>query len=125
VIDILAGVLLVTGSLLATIAAIGIVRFPDVLSRMHAATKPQTVGLLLILTGLALRLRDLSDITVIVLVAVFQLLTAPVSAHMVGRAAFRTGFARRDRLTVCEFDTDGTWDTEDDGGTQKPDPIGS
>lgn len=119
-IDVLAGILLVSGSLLATIAAIGIVRFPDVLSRMHAATKPQTVGLLLILTGLALRLRDLSDITVIVLIAVFQLLTAPVSAHMVGRAAFRTGFVHRERLTVCEFDADGTWDTEDDGAPDSP-----
>ena len=119
-IDVIAGTLLVAGSLMATIAAIGIVRFPDVLSRMHAATKPQTVGLLLILTGLALRLRDLSDITVIVLIAVFQLLTAPVSAHMVGRAAFRTGFARRDQLTVCEFDDDGRWDTEDDGGPVGP-----
>ena len=119
-IDVLAGTLLVAGSLMATIAAIGIVRFPDVLSRMHAATKPQTVGLLLILAGLALRLRDLSDVTIIVLIGLFQLLTAPVSAHMVGRAAFRTGFARRDRLTVCEFDADGTWDTEDDGAPEEP-----
>ncbi|MET0819947.1 MAG: monovalent cation/H(+) antiporter subunit G [Aeromicrobium sp.] len=119
-IDVLAGTLLVAGSLMATIAAIGIVRFPDVLSRMHAATKPQTVGLLLILAGLALRLRDLSDVTIIVLIGLFQLLTAPVSAHMVGRAAFCTGFARRDRLTVCEFDADGTWDTEDDGAPEAP-----
>lgn len=105
-IDVIAGVLLVVGALMAAIAAIGIVRFPDVLSRMHAATKPQTVGLLLILLGLGLRLQDLSDITVLFLIALFQLLTAPVSAHMVGRAAFRTGFSRRDRLTVCELETD-------------------
>jgi len=108
VIDVIAGILLVSGALMATTAAIGIVRFPDVLSRMHAATKPQTVGLLLILAGLGLRLQDLSDITVLVLIALFQLLTAPVSAHMVGRAAFRTGFARPDLLTVCEFDTADT-----------------
>lgn len=119
-IDVIAGALLISGSLLATIAAIGIVRFPDVLSRMHAATKPQTVGLLLILGGLALRLQDLTDITIIGLIAVFQLLTAPVSAHMVGRAAFRTGFARRDSLTVCEFDADRQWDTEDDGAPEDP-----
>ncbi len=119
-IDIIAGALLISGSFLALTAAIGIVRFPDVLSRMHAATKPQTVGLLLILAGLALRLRDLSDITVIVLIAMFQLLTAPVSAHMVGRAAFRTGAAHRDQLTACEFDGDGVWDTEDDGGSAGP-----
>jgi len=116
-IDVIAGFLLIAGALMATIAAIGIVRFPDVLSRMHSATKPQTLGLLLILAGLGLRLQDLSDITVLVLIALFQLLTAPVSAHMVGRAAFRTGLARRESLTVCEFDTDGTWDTEDDGGS--------
>ncbi|MET0931978.1 MAG: monovalent cation/H(+) antiporter subunit G [Aeromicrobium sp.] len=116
-IDVITGFLLISGALMATIAAIGIVRFPDVLSRMHAATKPQTLGLLLILTGLGLRLQDLADITVLVLIGLFQLLTAPVSAHMVGRAAFRTGLARREQLTVCEFDADGTWDTEDDGGT--------
>jgi multicomponent Na+:H+ antiporter subunit G len=118
--DVIAGILLVTGSTFATIAAIGIVRFPDVLSRMHAATKPQTVGLLLILTGVGFRLGDLSDITILVLIGLFQLLTAPVSAHMVGRAAFRTGFARRDALTVCEFDEDRTWGTEDDGGATSP-----
>ena len=104
--DAIAGALLVAGSLLATIAAIGIVRFPDVLSRMHAATKPQTVGMLLILTGVGLRLQDVAAITLLCLIAAFQLLTAPVSAHMVGRAAFRTGFVRRDRLAVCEFDDD-------------------
>ncbi|MCD9199751.1 monovalent cation/H(+) antiporter subunit G [Aeromicrobium wangtongii] len=105
-IDVIAGALLIGGAAMAAIAAIGIVRFPDVLSRMHAATKPQTVGLLMILAGLGLRLQDLSAITVLFLIAVFQLLTAPVSAHMVGRAAFRTGFAKRDQLTVCELETD-------------------
>lgn len=114
-IDVISGILLVVGALMATTAAIGIVRFPDVLSRMHAATKPQTVGLLLILAGLAVRLRDLSDITVLVLIAAFQLLTAPVSAHMVGRAAFRTGNARPDKLSVCEFDTEDTEPTDEIG----------
>jgi multicomponent Na+:H+ antiporter subunit G len=119
-IDILAGALLIGGAALATVAAIGIVRLPDVLSRMHAATKPQTVGLLMILAGAALRLQDLSDITILALIAIFQLLTAPVSAHMVGRAAFRTGLARREQLTQCEFDADGEWDTADDGGPVGP-----
>jgi multicomponent Na+:H+ antiporter subunit G len=120
VIDVIAGALLVVGALLATVAAIGIVRFPDVLSRMHAATKPQTVGLLMILAGVALRLQSVAAVTVLGLIAVFQLLTAPVSAHIVGRAAFRTGLARPEHLTVCEFDADGVWDTEDDGGSAGP-----
>ncbi|MET0447560.1 MAG: monovalent cation/H(+) antiporter subunit G [Aeromicrobium sp.] len=104
-IDVIAGALLICGAALATVAAIGIVRFPDVLSRMHAATKPQTVGLLMILAGLGLRLQDVTDITILCLIALFQLLTAPVSAHMVGRAAFRTGLAHPEHLTVCEFDS--------------------
>jgi multicomponent Na+:H+ antiporter subunit G len=103
-IDIIAGALLISGSTLALTAAIGIVRFPDVLTRMHAATKPQTLGILLILAAVALRLRDPSSVAFIVVIALFQLLTAPVSAHMVGRATFRAGVVRRDRLTICEYD---------------------
>ena len=58
------------------------------MSRLHAATKPQSLGLLLALTGCGLRLRTGVDITTLVLVAVFQLATAPVAAHMVCRAGY-------------------------------------
>jgi multicomponent Na+:H+ antiporter subunit G len=57
--DVAAAACLVLGALLALIAAVGILRFPDVLTRMHSATKPQVLGLLLVLLGLGLRLRDL------------------------------------------------------------------
>lgn len=106
VLDVVASVFLVLGAFFALVAAIGVVRFPDVLSRMHAATKPQTFGLLLILTGLALRIRELHDLTLIVIVMAFQALTAPVSAHMVGRATFRTNQVDRDALSVCETPED-------------------
>jgi len=105
-IDVLAAFFLLAGAALALTAAIGLVRFPDVLTRMHAATKPQTLGLLLILIGLGLRLQDLGAITMLVVVGVFQLLTAPVSAHMIGRAAFRTGTAPRENLVVDELTDD-------------------
>ncbi|WP_293783406.1 monovalent cation/H(+) antiporter subunit G [uncultured Aeromicrobium sp.] len=101
-IDVISGLLLILGASFALIAAIGIVRFPELLSRMHAATKPQTLGLLLILSGLGLQAEDVGDLTIIVVVAVFQLLTAPVSAHMVGRASFRTALVDKDRLTIIE-----------------------
>lgn len=96
--DILAGACLIAGSLLALLAGIGLVRFPDVLTRMHAATKPQTLGILLVLLGLALRIEDRSALTVLALAAIFQLVTAPVSAHMLGRAALRAGHIDRARL---------------------------
>ena len=82
---------LVAGALLSLAAGIGVLRFPDTLSRMHAATKPQTLGVLLLVAGVALRLRTPADLGMIGLVALFQLATAPVAAQMIGRAAYRSG----------------------------------
>ncbi|MFG1812221.1 monovalent cation/H(+) antiporter subunit G [Kribbella sp. NPDC049174] len=94
---------LILGALLTVIAAIGILRFPDVLSRMHSATKPQVLGLLLVLLGLGLRLRDPSSLGLLALVALFQLVTSPIASHMVGRASFRAGQVRHDLLVVDEL----------------------
>ena len=104
--DILAGTCLISGALLSLAAGVGLLRFPDLLSRMHAATKPQVLGLLLILAGTALRLPTVVDITTLVLVGVFQLVTAPVAAHMIGRAVYRAGQVRRDLLVVDELADD-------------------
>ncbi|MEQ4305289.1 monovalent cation/H(+) antiporter subunit G [Plantactinospora sp. B6F1] len=103
VVDVLAAACLLCGALLSLAAGLGLLRFPDLLSRMHAATKPQVLGLLLILTGTALRLGTVVDVTTLVLVGAFQLATAPVAAHMVGRAAYRTGQFRRDLLVTDEL----------------------
>lgn len=104
IVDVISGTLLIMGAGFAFVAAVGVVRFPNLLTRMHAATKPQTFGLLLILAGLALRIDSVSDLTLVMVVAMFQLLTAPVSAHMVGRASFRAGQVDREELTVDEAD---------------------
>ena len=88
--DLTGALLLLLGALLCFAAAVGLLRFPDVLSRMHAATKPQTLGLLLLVAGVALEVRQAKVLGLLFLVAVLQLLTAPVSAHMVGRTAYRT-----------------------------------
>jgi multicomponent Na+:H+ antiporter subunit G len=101
--DVLAGISLISGALLSLAAAVGLLRFPDLLSRMHAATKLQVLGLLLILAGAALRLQNTIDITTVVLVGVFQLVTAPVAAHMIGRAVYRAGQVRADLLVVDEL----------------------
>lgn len=104
--DILAGTCLITGALLSLAAGVGLLRFPDLLSRMHAATKPQVLGLLIILAGTALRLPNVVDVTTLVLVGVFQLATAPVAAHMIGRAVYRAGHVRADLLVVDELAED-------------------
>ncbi len=87
--DTLASICLIGGAFFSLVAAIGAVRFTDLYSRMHAATKPQVLGLLLILLGLALRLLDPNAMGMLLLTGAAQLLTAPVTAHMVSRAALR------------------------------------
>lgn len=99
--DWLGAACLLAGALLSLAAGIGVLRFPDVLDRMHAATKPQVLGVLLLLLGLALRLRTPTDLGMIALVGVFQLATAPVAAQMIGRAAYRSG-----RVNHALLDTD-------------------
>ncbi len=89
VFDDVGDVLILGGALWSLIAGIGLLRLPDVLTRMHAATKPQVLGLLMIVLGVALRLRDANDITTLILVGLFQTWTVPVAAHMVARAARR------------------------------------
>lgn len=91
--DAISAVCLFSGSLLCLLAAIGLVRFPDLLSRMHAATKPQVLGVVLVLVGVGFGLRSWFVIGVLVLVAVFQLMTTPVASHMMSRAALRVGQA--------------------------------
>ena len=86
---IVTAVLVLSGSALALTAAIGVVRFPDTMSRMHAATKPQVLGLLLVLVGAAIRLRGNVDVGMLILTGIFTVITAPVVANRVGQLAYR------------------------------------
>ena len=101
--DVVGAVLLLLGSLLSLVAAVGVLRFPDLLTRMHSATKPQVLGLVLVASGLALELRDPAATALLVLVVVAQMATAPVAGHMVGRASYRAGQVRADLLVVDEL----------------------
>jgi multicomponent Na+:H+ antiporter subunit G len=89
--DVLSGTLMTLGVVLATIAGLGLQRFPDVFARMHAATKPATLGLALVLTGAALRMPEAGSVAKLLLIVLLQFITAPVGAHLVGRAAYRAG----------------------------------
>lgn len=115
--DVVASVLLLGGGVLALGAGVGLIRFPDLLARMHTATKPQVLGLIMVLIGLGLRLRTGHVIWMLVLVVMFQLLTAPVAAHMVARAGYRTGKVDPSTLVVDEL----TRDLAAAGGPELPD----
>jgi multicomponent Na+:H+ antiporter subunit G len=88
--DVAIAVAILLGSGLNLLAAIGLHRLPDIFCRMHAATKPATLGMLSVLVGAALALGDGRSAAKLALVAVLQLATNPVGGHMVGRAAWRT-----------------------------------
>jgi len=89
------------GCLLMLIAAIGILRMPDVYMRLHSATKSATLGVGCVVLGVALYYHDPSTWLKSLLVILFFLLTAPVGAHMLGRAAHRSG-VRMARETLSD-----------------------
>ncbi|MDF3049508.1 MAG: sodium:proton antiporter [Pseudonocardia sp.] len=95
-------VLMLLGALSCLLGAIGLVRLPDLPARLQAATKPQTLGLALVLLGAALRV-ELVTAATLMLVVLFQVITAPVVSQLVGRAAYRVGAVRGDALVVDEL----------------------
>ncbi len=87
--NVVAGVLMIAGAAFALIAAIGVLRFGDTYSRMHAASKGPTLALLLVVIGAAIELADARAVLLLVLALGLQLLTTPVGSHMLGRSVHR------------------------------------
>ena len=88
--EVITACLLILGSLFSFVAALGMLRLPDTVMRMHAATKAGTLGAGLILIAAAFFYTDLG-ITLRALAAIlFLLLTAPVAAHLIGRVAYHS-----------------------------------
>ena len=107
VIDVAVLVLILLGAVLCLSAAVGLLHFHDVPSRLHAATKPQVLGLVFICLAIALSQRELGSILLGLLlvapVVLMQFATAPLSAHMVGRQAYRNGTTDQHTLVVDEL----------------------
>jgi multicomponent Na+:H+ antiporter subunit G len=89
--EIIMAILVLLGGFFCFVAGLGVLRLPDVLIRMHASTKAGTLGSGLILAAVAVYFADTATITRAVATILFLLITAPVAAHMIGRAAFRSG----------------------------------
>jgi multicomponent Na+:H+ antiporter subunit G len=96
-------VLALLGCLLTLLAAVGVVRFPDVLARMHALTKASILGLVLVLVGGAITLDHPNDVTSLLLAGALQVLTLPVAASMMSRATYRAAGIRHEVDTVDEL----------------------
>ena len=87
-IDLLTGCLWIAGSAFALLAAVGVLRMPDVFTRMQASTKASTLGLGCLLVGAALELGDFASFIRVVSIGSFLLLTTPVAAHVIARASY-------------------------------------
>jgi multicomponent Na+:H+ antiporter subunit G len=86
-IDWISGGLVVVGATLALLAGVGIVRMPDVFTRMQASTKASTLGLGCLLAALAIRHPNVSVVMKALSISAFMMLTTAVSAHVIARAA--------------------------------------
>ncbi len=87
--DIVASAALIAGAAMSLAAGVAALRFPDTSARIHAATKPQVLGIVLLMIGLGIRLGTVAIVGELLLIVVLQFLTAPVSAHLAVRAAHR------------------------------------
>lgn len=81
---------LIGGTIMTALAVVGIIRLPDMYSRLHATTKSTTLGVIMIMTGAFLYFWYVDGLieTNLLLGALFILLTAPVSSHLLSRSAF-------------------------------------
>jgi multicomponent Na+:H+ antiporter subunit G len=90
------GLLLIVGALFSALAALGVLRFPDVYTRLHAAAKAGTVGAGFVLLAIAVASPDLATALRALLGIGFLVLTGPISAHLLARAAFLAGYRPAD-----------------------------
>jgi multicomponent Na+:H+ antiporter subunit G len=96
--------LVVAGSVFSLLAAVGVLRLPDLYLRMHAASKAGVVGAGLALLAVGIAALDLAIAMRAVLGILFLLLTTPVSAHLLARAAYRTGLRPGPLTSIDELD---------------------
>ena len=91
------------GAVLVLVAGLGVVRMPDLLTRMHASSKAATLGAALILLAVGLWFEDAAVLVRAVLIILFLFATAPVAAHMIGRAGYRGGVPLSKETRIDEY----------------------
>ncbi len=101
--EILVASLLLIGSLFMLLASVGVLRMPDVYMRLATSTKASTLGVACILTAVAVHFAQIGVGTRAIAAVVFIFLTAPIAAHMIGRAAYVVGVPMWNRAVVDEL----------------------
>lgn len=102
-IDIVSSIFIFAGIIFILISAIGLIRLPDFYVRISAVTKAITLGITLILIGIEIHFNDLVIGSKIIAIIIFMLLTSPVSAHIIARAATKNRVPFWKRTNLSEF----------------------
>lgn len=87
-IDITIGIIILAGSFFILVSSVGLLKMPDLYTRMSSTTKASTLGAGMVLVGTALIWQDIGITARVVVIISFLFLTAPVAAHVIGRAAY-------------------------------------
>jgi multicomponent Na+:H+ antiporter subunit G len=88
ILDVLTAFFWLAGASFALLASIGVLRMPDVFTRMQTSTKASTLGVGCLLVGTALQFADVASIARVASIGAFVMLTSPVAAHVIARAAY-------------------------------------
>lgn len=118
--DLIAAALMLIGAFFVFVSALGAIRMPDLFMRMHAATKAGTLGAGLVLAAAVVVFGTTAVTTKAVLVFLFLLLTTPVGAHVLGRAAYYDGVELWDRTEVDALEGMYDEDEADEAGMAMP-----
>lgn len=92
--ELVTSALILGGTLMILVAAVGVLRLPDVLCRSHAVAKALTLGIFLLLTGLWTALGETTNALKILLTIFFQIITIPVASHLLGLLALQKNLPR-------------------------------
>lgn len=90
-IEFVKGAFMLTGASLMLLASLGLLRMPDLLTRMHATTKASALGVILIMLAVALHFGEVAVVARAVAIIIFVVMTAPIAAHVIGRAGYFVG----------------------------------
>ncbi|NEX12310.1 MAG: Na+/H+ antiporter subunit G [Prosthecochloris sp.] len=101
--DLISGIFLLMGSLFILLSAVGILKMPDLYTRMSATTKASTLGIGLVLAGTVVYWQDFGIASRAVAIILFLFLTAPVAAHIIGRAAYFGGVPLWEKTHINEL----------------------
>jgi multicomponent Na+:H+ antiporter subunit G len=99
----IASILLVLGGVFAFIAALGVLRMPDIMMRIHASTKAGTLGVGFIMAAVAVYFAELGVVSRAIAAIIFMFVSAPVASHLIARAAYRMGVKLTEDTVIDEM----------------------